>query len=314
MSDSGTGESLRFTPRRPLLVLGASGQVGNRLVHQARQRYGDGAVQGTYQRHPSEGLIQADFADAEGLERIVLESEPGAVVISGAFAWVDGCESDPDRVRRVNVDAPAAVARACRQIDAAPVLLSTDYVFDGEDGPYREDQEMNPLNRYGASKQQAEEATLANEGQALVIRTTVVYSWDPGGNNFLMQVVQRLDKGQSLRLPVDQLNTPTYAPDLAQAILELLEHQASGVYNVAGPDALYRHEFALRIANLGGFPPPVMETLPSSELGAAAQRPLQGGLICQKFESLTGRKLVGVDEGVRLAMAARESGVTARIS
>ncbi|MBI3891176.1 MAG: sugar nucleotide-binding protein [Candidatus Wallbacteria bacterium] len=294
---------LTFDSRRPLLVLGGSGQVGGRVMAAAVARYGPGAALGTCHDHPTQGLIAADLRDPADLRQTILEHRPRAVVIAAAFAFVDGCETDPERAQLANVQGPRAVGEACAALEAVPVLLGTDYVFDGERGPYDEASPTCPINEYGRSKLEAERALAAVCPRSLTVRTNVVYSWLPGGNNFLMQVVSKLSRGERMRVPADQWNNPTYAPDLAVALLELLERGASGVVHFGGADVLERHDFGMRIARAFGVDPVGLEPVTTRELNQPAARPLRSGLLTRRFEALTGRRPMSVAEGIAAALA-----------
>ncbi|MBI2942851.1 MAG: SDR family oxidoreductase [Candidatus Wallbacteria bacterium] len=288
---------------RPLLVLGGSGQVGGCVLAEARRRYGPEAAVGTCLAHPAPGLVQADLQNPEELALLVAHIEPAAVIIAAAFAWVDGCEMDAERTRRTNVDGPRAVATACEKLGAVPVLLGTDYVFDGEAGPYSEDDPVRPISAYGRSKLDAERAVAGRCPAALLVRTNVVYSWLPAGNNFLMQVVTKLGKGEPMRVPADQSNNPTYAPDLARALCELLEARAAGVWHFGGGDFLDRHDFGVAIAQAFDLDASLLHPVTTQELKQPAARPLKSGLRTTKFEALTGRRPFTASEGIARALA-----------
>jgi dTDP-4-dehydrorhamnose reductase len=223
---------------------------------------------------------------------------PDLVFLCSAIANADDCEREPELARRVNAEGPGFVAEECRKAGSKLVYFSTEYVFDGAAGPYGEDAPTGPVNVYGRTKLEGERAVLALDG-ALALRTTMVYSHNPASKNFIMQLVSNSRSGARMRVPSDQFSTPTYAPELAAAALDLAGTDASGIYNVAGPDWLSRYDFALKACAAFGFDPAFLEPKLTSELGKAAARPLKAGLTTEKLAAKLGRRLPPAEESLR---------------
>src|SRR5690606_71498 len=167
------------------------------------------------------------------------------------------------------------------------VYLSTDYVFDGEHGPYRETDSVNPISIYGAHKLQAEQYALEHLPDTLVLRITNVYGDEIRGKNFIARIIDQCVKGQKLvlKLPYDQFATPTNAYDIARAMFLLLRDGKKGIYHMAGSDFMNRVELALRVLHY--FPQASYELIPISTeaLQQPAKRPLIGGFVKHKFSS-----------------------------
>ncbi|MFH1618782.1 MAG: dTDP-4-dehydrorhamnose reductase [bacterium] len=267
-----------------LLILGAEGQLGKVFYSSAHAKGLD--VSRTFER-PREGCPGLDLAKPQSIPEIFKKTRPDAVVLCGAMTYVDGCEDNPDLARRINAEGAGAVAENCARSGARLVFLSTEYVFDGKNGPYSEEDFPNPLSVYGKTKLEGETLVLGG-GNNLVIRTTVVYSWDPGGNNFVMQLIDGLSKGETIRVPNDQISTPTYAPELAGIILRLLELGKSGIYNVTGRDVLDRYEFGVKACNVLCLDPRLLVPVSTAELKQKAPRPLNAGLKTDKLIRETG--------------------------
>jgi dTDP-4-dehydrorhamnose reductase len=208
----------------------------------------------------------------------VADTRPEWVFCPAGLTFVDYCEDHPDEAARVNSDAPAALARAAAGIGAGFVFYSSDYVFDGSAGPYSEDDAPNPLSVYGRSKLQGERAVLRASPRSLVVRTTGVYGPELQEKNFVYQLLRRLGASEPIRVPSDQVSTPTYNRDLAAASVALAEGEARGVYHVAGPQALDRHAFAVLAAGVFGLDAALVMAARTADLGQRARRPLQGGL------------------------------------
>ena len=288
---------------RRALVVGASGQVG-RSAARALAAAGY-AVTGTYAAHPAPGLVPLDLRDDGAIRRLVRDVRPAVCVLTSALTHVDRCEDEPALAEALNARAPEVLAEACREAGTRLVHLSTEYVFDGASGPYREDDPPSPLCAYGATKLEGERRVLARMPDALVLRTTVVYSWDPGGKNFVMQLRERLGAGQRMRVPVDQISSPTYAPDLAAAIVALAPcRDVAGVLNVVGPDVVDRMTFAVAAAHALGLDERLLDPVTTASLGQRARRPLRAGLRIERLRAL-GVGMRGVAEA--LADLARQA-------
>ena len=287
------------SPRGRVLIIGASGQVGGALM----EAYGPANCIGTYNGTPVKGMIPFDLAKSAmnpSLAKELLETVyPTVVCICAGFTWVDGCEAQPLHANHMNCAGPAAVAAAAKELGVKVVWYSTDYVFDGGGptgkgtpvGPYPETAKPAPLNVYGSSKLAGEAAMLAADSSALVIRTNVVYGPEGAGKNFLYQLCRKLSAGEGMNVPTDQINTPTYNRDLADATKLLVEAGASGVVNVGGSEVLGRLAFAqVAVSALGGkvgaLDAKLLNGVTTSNAGQAAKRPLNSGLTLEKCQSL----------------------------
>lgn len=271
-----------------ILVLGASGLVGSHVLAEARARGHE--VAGTCRSQAVPGLESLDLADEPALLGLLERFLPDAVVHAAGWTWVDGCERDPDRSRRENVEHPLAVARWCRDHAVRMLYFSTSYVFDGCAGPYDEDSLPNPLNVYGRHKRIAEEQlALVLGDRLLVARLICVWGRETARKNFAYQVMRAADEGRLLRLPADQLGNPTWAGDIAYWSVRLLEAGETGIWHLAGdgPDTS-RVEWAeailegLRSANR---PHGVgMSAVPTAMLDTAAPRPLCSGMSTRRIQ------------------------------
>lgn len=267
------------------VVIGGSGQIGGWLLEHLRAR-GHQAV-GTYAEHPYDGLQRLDAADLESSRRWLEAQRPDVVFYPAGFTWVDGCERDPARARAANVEQPLNLARAAAGQGARFVYFSTDYVFDGEAGPYDEDAATRPLSEYGRSKLEAEQALQRELGdRQLTLRTSWVYGPERQGKNFSYQLVKALRAGQELPTPSDMLSNPSYGPDVAQAAVQLAERGQAGLLHLAGPEILARDVFARTVAQGFGLDPARIVSRPTAALGQGAPRPLRGGLRTDRLERI----------------------------
>ena len=266
--------------------------VGGQLMQLGQQR--GLTVAGTYSSFAAPGLHQLDASDDAAVQTLVDTLEPRAIFLPAAFTNVDACERDPSLSQRVNVTAIENVARACQRTGAKLVSFSSDYVFDGLNGPYPESAAPNPVNVYGRHKLEAEGIALSVG--ALVLRTNGVYGAEIQGKNFVLRLVQGLRAGQTWRIPVDQFGNPTLADDLARAAWDGLA--LTGVYHAAGSHFCDRYSFALEIARVFRLNPAQLEAVDTPSLNQAALRPLRGGLVSTRLEDALGWRFHGL-EGLR---------------
>jgi dTDP-4-dehydrorhamnose reductase len=219
-----------------------------------------------------------------------------AVLHAGAMTDVDRCEGDPEGAWRANVDGTAEIARACRDLGARLVALSTDYVFDGEAGPYGEEDLPNPRGVYARTKRAGEEAALLLASGSAVARVAVVYSGRPGAKpTFSTGIVEKLSRGEPVRAFSDQLVSPTLARNAAEMTLELLlETDYRGVLHTAGATVLDRVDFAHRVARRFGLAGEIIPVR-TADVKLPAPRPLRAGLRVDRAAAMLRAKPLAVD-------------------
>jgi dTDP-4-dehydrorhamnose reductase len=269
---------------KPLLV-GVSGQVGSQLLHFLGAR---GCLV-TSRKPTSAAQLRLDLASLTSLveaERAVGGSNIGAIYCIGGMTNVDACEDQSQTAFDTNRRGPETLAQLAAKRGIPFVYFSTEYIFDGRDGPYLEDHQANPLCVYGRSKWEGELAVLAACPHALIVRTTVVYGHDFGEKNFVYSLMRNLRAGKAMRVPNDQISTPTYNRDLARTAAALVELGATGIYHVCGPERMDRMEFARTVAGFLGLDQDLLIGAPTATLGQRAPRPLSAGLSIHKLERL----------------------------
>ena len=268
-----------------VLIIGAPGLVGgNCLSHFSEQD--DLDVTGTYFSYMTGELSFYDTLDSDNPKNFDVESlRPDTIVHCGALTHVDYCEDHEDESYEKTVKSTLNVIDLCKKFGAKMVFISTDYVFDGESGPYDEEAAVNPLGVYAKHKLEAEQAVLRELPNSIVIRITNVYGDEERKKNFVIRIVDQILEGKklTLKLPVDQYATPVNAWDVARAIFLLVSDNKSGIYNINSSDYVNRVELVEII--LARFPDAdyEMEQLSTAELSQAAPRPLKGGLKNDKF-------------------------------
>ncbi|MBP6593682.1 MAG: SDR family oxidoreductase [Candidatus Obscuribacter sp.] len=263
------------------LVIGASGQVGGAIVDYLKSE--ECEVVGTYTSHnpPHFPLTHLDISDKEQVNELIARLKPKTIYLPSSYTNVDGCERDPELSHRVNVQGAINVFEAALKSRSKVVYFSSDYVFDGVGGPYKETDKTNPVSVYGQHKLAAENACLAQAAN-LVIRTTVVYGVEWQGKNFVIRLLKSLLNNETVKVPDDQVGNPTLSSELANVSVLLAQRDRDGIFNVAGTGRVSRYEFAREAAYVFGLDESLIEPVKTESLAQAAKRPLNAGLVMDK--------------------------------
>ena len=266
-----------------ILLFGSRGHLGQLLLPALRA-------------HEVHALARADadLRDRDAVRKAVDAAAPDAVILAAGLASADVCEEQPGDAYAVNVDGARNVAEASR--GRALVHFSTDHVFDGKNGPYAEEDPVNPLSVYGRTKLESERIVLTVNPRSLVVRTSLV--WSREGRSFFMSL---LAAKEPLPCWTDHHGSYTYGPNLAGAVVELLEAGRTGLWNLAGTDVLDRHAFALRVAARFGLDPSLFKPVSIREAPPRAPRPLRAGLRVEKAQAALRTQLLGMDEALEVA-------------
>lgn len=267
-----------------ILVTGSNGLLGQTLVTKLSARKDISLIAASL--HDS--LIpagrfsfeQMDICDLSSVESVFKHHAPEAVIHTAAMTQVDFCEENQAKCLRVNVEGTENILYAAGKVKAHVIHLSTDFIFDGTRGPYREEDPPAPVNFYGKSKVLAEEKVRACQTSWAILRTILVYG--SARPNFVHWVVRSLRKGETLRVVSDQLRMPTWNEDLAEACLHAATHHKTGIYHVSGADRVSIFDFATITAEIFNLDTSLLFPIQSRELRQPAMRPLKTGFILEK--------------------------------
>lgn len=286
-----------------VLVTGANGLVGSRTAALLAQ-HGHEVTATSRGARRCEGdfsYASCDLTRPDELSQLFSQARPERVLHCGSMADVDACEKAAPEAFAVNVSATAQLAELSRAAGAHLVYVSTDYVFDGEAGPYAEDAVPNPRGVYALTKHMGEQAVRALAGSWSVARTAVVYGWPPAGRpNFGAALVLALRSGQPVRVFEDQLVTPTLAANLAQMLAELATRGLPGIWHLAGGEAVTRVEFGERLARVFGFGRSLLEPVKMADVSLPGPRPQRAGLKVEKASATLKAQPLGLDASLRL--------------
>lgn len=284
-----------------IVVLGAGGRLGAAL---AREYAADHDVLAW-------GRKEADLSDPERVAAQVREAKPDIVINCAAMTNVDECETEREKARVINADAAGAMARACEEIGAKMIHISTDYVFSGEKTePYAEDDQAEPVSWYGETKLAGEDAVLAGGTRHAVVRVSWVFG--PDRDSFVDKALQTAMRGEPVKAVADKWSSPAYTLDIAEALRGLMGSDApGGIYHVCNAGTCTWRDWgaeAIRVAEVAGLMPTgtKVEPLCLSDIKAmVARRPVHSAMTCRRIEKLIGKPIRPWQEAVADYVRAR---------
>ena len=291
---------------RRILVTGANGLLGQQLIRilsscadfdvLATGRENRIKVKGT-----SCGYTSLDITDTSEVNRLFQDFTPNVVINCAAMTNVDQCEEDRDTCWKVNVDAVEHLTRCCLNLGSKLVQVSTDFIFDGKDGPYAEGDRPEPVNYYGKSKLAAENCVRKSGlPNWAIARTVLVFGTGAylSRSNIALWVIDKLKKGEVINVVDDQWRTPTYAPDLAMGLHKLVRYEKNGVYHLSGREFLSIYDFAHKIAETLDLDATLIHRANASTFQQKALRPPRTGFIILKAESEFGYQPRSLEESL----------------
>jgi len=284
-----------------LLVTGASGLLGSKLPKLATKK--SFQVYSVYHQHtPQQGTpIQFDISKKTSTEKTFNEIKPDIVVHAAALTHVDRCETQKELAWKINVQGTENIAKLCRRNRTYLVYVSTDYVFNGEKGNYREADLPAPINHYGTTKLKGEEYAQSLALDVCIARTSVVYGSIPatGKTNFALWLLDKLRRDEEVKIVTDQTNSPTLNTNLANMILEIVDRRLTGIYHLAGATALSRYDFAKALAEEFNLNTQLIKPVTSREIAWKAKRPRNSSLNVAKATQTLGSKPLKIHEALR---------------
>ena len=278
-----------------ILITGSNGLLGQKLLHKLRQ---DSSVEliatSKGENRVSERNVYTyfdlDITNNDAVAKFISIEKPQVVINTAAMTNVDLCEDEKQACDTLNVDAVKYLADSCAKIDAHLIQISTDFIFDGEDGPYTEEDEPNPLSYYGLSKLKSEEVLQAHNVKWTILRTIIVFGVGEklSNGNIVLWAKGALAKGDPLNIIDDQFRAPTLAEDLADACILAAKKKAFGVFNASGKDIMSIYEIVERIAKHYGNTTENLNRISTATLNQTAGRPPRTGFILDKSKKVLG--------------------------
>ncbi|MEI6610298.1 MAG: dTDP-4-dehydrorhamnose reductase [Deltaproteobacteria bacterium] len=263
-----------------ILLLGHKGMLGSDLLTQMRLH------------HEVVGMDQEeiDITSAADCAKAIEDTAPQIIINAAAYTNVDGCETAKEECFAVNAEAVKNIADACRNKNIRIVHFSTDYVFNGSgSAPYKEDDNCDPINTYGASKLAGEKHLQSLAKNYIIIRTAWLYG--ANGKNFVRTILEKAKTTPKLTVVDDQIGSPTSTKDLAAAVDHLIETNAQGIFHVTNRGSCSWYQFAVKILQEAGIDDVEVSPIKSDQLVRAAKRPANSVMSMQKFIATTGKAM-----------------------
>lgn len=267
-----------MSAKKIILVTGANGQLGNEMR----------VISSVFNDYDFLFVTKDELAidDMEAVKKYFDNHQPNYCVNCAAYTAVDKAETETEKAFLVNATAVGNLAMVCKTHQTQFIHISTDYVFDGNAAsPYREDDPVNPVNLYGASKLKGETLAMDNNPQSIIIRTSWVYS--SFGNNFVKTMLRLMNERESINVVSDQQGCPTYAADLARVIMQIIDSgnaaNQSGIYNYSNSGIINWYQFAVAIKEMSGSACKV-NPIPSSNYPTPAKRPFYSVMDTTKIQ------------------------------
>ncbi len=274
--------------------------MGSKVAKIALAR-GDEVFSGYVHNMPRYGKpVRFDLLDGPGISDMVERFAPEVIIHSAALTDVDRCEREKELAYKMNVEGTRAISAAAQKVGSFLIYISTDYVFDGQCGMYREDDKPNPVSYYGCSKLLGEQYC-----GGCIVRTCVIYGSRPasGKVNFALWLLSSLKSGKEVRVVTDQFITPTLNTNLTAMILEVADRRLCGVYNLAGATRISRYDYAQELAREFDLDASLITPSRMEDLLWAAKRPIDSSLDTSKAERMLTNKPITLNEALRTLKA-----------
>jgi dTDP-4-dehydrorhamnose reductase len=284
-----------------IVVTGSSGLVGFRLMHRLCQ---EGSATGFYHhRCPRAGFgewVQVDLRDRPETHRILDRLRPSAIVHCAAYSDPVFCEHHPEEANSLNFGGSLYLTEWCSRNDCFLVQISTDLVFDGRRGDYREEDDPHPISVYGWTKVAAEQAVLNCRSPFAIIRTSLVYGKSPEGDRGADEKLASSWKaGKTTTLFVDEYRNPTAVGELALGIMEIVRLRVTGIWHVAGAECISRHEMGVKVASVLGCSEDLLIPRRIEDVHCVPPRARNTTLNMDKIRSLLGLPFAAIEANLR---------------
>lgn len=234
--------------------------------------------------HPNFSYHSLDITQKDDVAQIISLFKPDAIIHAAAMTQVDDCEQNKRLCYSINVDGTRNLLESAEDINSSFCLISTDFVFSGDAGPYAENDPTGAVNYYGQTKELAEQLVMSSRLNWSIARTVLLYGKsDPSKrSNFIYWVKLNLDAGKHIKVVNDQIRTPTYIPDLANGISLIIEKGARGIFHLSGKDILTPYQMAILIAKHLNLNESLIEPVDASIFTQIGKRPLKTGFVIDK--------------------------------
>jgi len=281
-----------------ILITGGSGLLGSAVSVYFKDYYD---VVSTYVSHKIEingcRTSYLDITDAKATKDFIKKQKPDVIVHTSAIVSVDACEKNPEAAYKLHVEGTRNIVQACKGTNSKIIYISTDYVFDGKKGMYKETDKAIPINYYGKTKLEGE--SLVDLKKDAVIRTSI-FGWNAvkEKKSFSTWIYDELSSGKTAEMFTDQVKSLILVNDLAAVLKEIIERDITGILNATSSDIVSKYEFALKLAYVFGFDKKLVRPIKNKDIPGYEKRPLDVSLDVSKARSLLKSKLPTVKDGL----------------
>ncbi|MDP4600451.1 MAG: SDR family oxidoreductase [Polaribacter sp.] len=246
-------------------------------------------------------FVSIDITNEENLKKELIKIQPDAIINTAAMTQVDDCEIHKEACDVLNIEVVKWLKEIAEIINCHVIQLSTDFIFDGKKGYYKETDEPNPLSYYGISKVKSEEILLNSKIDFTILRTILVYGkvYDMSRTNIVLWVREMLEKGKEITIVDDQFRMPTYVEDLAMSCKLAIDKNATGIYHISSTKLMSVFEIAQKIADVFELDKNLIKPISSSTLNQRARRPAKTGFNLLKTTSELGLKVHSFEEDLQ---------------
>lgn len=292
-----------------ILITGSNGLLGQKLVYKlldypAIKVVATSLGENRLFRKTGYTYFSLDISNRDAVMQLISDEKPDCIINTAAMTNVDACENDKQACKALNIDAVTYLTEAAKPFNTHFVHLSTDFVFDGKAGPYREEDTPNPLSYYAESKVESEKVVQNSGLSWAILRTIIIYGVvdDVQRSNLVLWTKSSLEEGKAINVITDQYRSPTLAEDLADACIAACLKKANGIYHVAGPETDIDSIINLvkRVAGFYGLDQSLIKPVTSAELKQPAARPPKTGFILDKARAELGYEPHSFLEGLKI--------------
>ena len=291
---------------KKILITGSNGLLGQKLVYNLKQRkdvelYATAIGENRLIDKSGYSFLSLDITDQNNVNKVIENVGPDVIINTAAMTNVDACEINKEACWKINVDAVNYLVEASIKSNSHFIHLSTDFVFDGESGPYSEKDTPNPLHYYAESKLAAEKIIQKKSNNWAVLRTIIIYGItdNMSRSNLVLWSKGEIEKGNTIRVVNDQYRSPTLAEDLAEGCIAVADKNAQGIYHLSGPETNSILELVHKVAEYYNLDKSKIIPVTSASLNQPAKRPLKTGFIIEKAKTDLNFNPRNFDEGIK---------------
>ena len=290
-----------------VIITGSNGFIGQELLHQAIQAVDIEPIafsrgENRFVKKDAYQYESVDVTEPAELERQIQIHQPQCLIHTVAWANVEECEADPAQCYHINTEPVKTLTLLAEKYNFHLIFLSTDFVFDGFNGPYAEADSPNPLNVYGDSKLEAERLIISSKCRWSIVRTILVYGMphDPGRSNLVLWVKKSLEEKRNIKVVTDHVRMPTLVNDLAEVCLAMARKEVTGLFHISGEESYSVNEIARRVAEFWQLDESLITNVHSKDLPSSVARPGYTGFDIKKAKTELNFKPHTLVEGLQI--------------